>query len=520
MGDRMSGLNAVEVTTMLREVAAGVIARKDLLTQADKAIGDGDHGIGMARGFEAVLARLDELSTPGVDEVLSSVGKTLMMSIGGASGAVFGTLFGAGGAALGGRPVFGAEELSLFLCKGLDAVKKRGKANPGDKTMVDALEPAALESERHVRSPLDRALAAVASASRKGMENTKGMVAKMGKARTLGERSLGHADPGALTMSIILELMRAHVRNRGMNAMGLVMERALAEGIVIPAFNIPYLPMMEPVIRALREAGSFGLVAVARPDWEKFEAKSLGAVFGLYQELKDDSVTGLHLDHVPVIDEDGRSVEYLPLIEEAIDLGYDSVMIDGSRLGLSGNIDATKVVVEMAHAKGIPVEAELGAVFGHEEGPMPSYDELFASGRGFTDPADAKRFVESTGVDWLSVAVGNVHGAVSLAARDQKKVEARLNIDRILALGDATGRPLVLHGGSGINKASLREAFAHGIAKINIGTSVRHAYEEGAKRSPADAVEYVRRTVLSLLTEELGIGGSAELLKGKVGIAG
>ena len=515
----MSGLNATEVTTMLREVAAGVIASKDLLTQADKAIGDGDHGIGMARGFEAVLARLDELSTPAVGEVFSSVGNTLMMSIGGASGAVFGTLFGEGGGALGGRSLFGAEELSLFLCKGLDAVKKRGKANLGDKTMVDALEPAALESERRVHSPLDEALTAVSSASRKGMENTKGMVARMGKARTLGERSLGHADPGALSMSIILELMSAHVRNRGMNATGVIMERALAAGIVVPAFNIPYLPMMEPVIQALREVGSFGLIAVARPDWEKFEAKSLRAVFELYQELKDDAVTGIHLDHVPVIDEDGRGVEYLPLISEAIDLGYDSIMIDGSRLGLSGNIDATKVVVEMAHLRGIPVEAELGAVFGHEEGPMPSYDELFASGKGFTDPSDAKLFVESTGVDWLSVAVGNVHGAVSLVARDQKKLEARLNIDRILALRDATGRPLVLHGGSGINKASLRDAFAHGIAKINIGTAIRHAYEEGAKRSPAEATENVHRTVLSLLTEELEIEGSAERLKmrGKAG---
>jgi dihydroxyacetone kinase phosphoprotein-dependent L subunit len=509
----MRGLNAVEVTEMLREVSEGVIARTDLLTQVDKAIGDGDHGIGMARGFEAVLARLGDSPPVAIDVLLAAVGSTLMGSIGGASGAVFGTLFGEGGKALKGRELFGAEELSLFLSQGLEAVKKRGKAQPGDKTMVDALEPAALESGKHVQSPLDEALAAVSLAAQRGMEGTKAMVARMGKARTLGERSIGHADPGATSMSIILELMRTYVQRRGMNAVGLIMERAWAAGIVIPAFNIPYLPMMEPVIRALRAAGSFGLVAVARPDWEKFEAKSLRAVFELYQELKDEAVTGIHLDHVPVIDEDGRRIEYEPLIAEAIDLGYDSVMIDGSRLDVSENIDATRKVVEMAHARGIPVEAELGAVFGHEEGPLPSYEELFASGRGFTDPAEAKLFAEATGVDWLSVAIGNVHGAVSMAARDQKKLEARLNIDRLAEIRNAAGRPLVLHGGSGIRKESLREAFAHGIAKINIGTAVRHAYENGMKHSGEQAVDDVYRATLTLLTEELGIGGSAEVLR-------
>ena len=93
----MRGLNAGEVAGMLRRVAEGVIARTDLLTQADKAIGDGDHGIGMARGFEAVLARLGDAHEEGIDEVFAAVGTTLMASIGGASGAVFGTLFSEGG---------------------------------------------------------------------------------------------------------------------------------------------------------------------------------------------------------------------------------------------------------------------------------------------------------------------------------------------------------------------------------------------------------------------------------------
>jgi dihydroxyacetone kinase phosphoprotein-dependent L subunit len=466
----------------------------------------------MARGFEAVRARLAETPAAAIDEVFALVGTSLMGSIGGAAGAVFGTLFSEGGKALKGRELFGAEELSLFLSRGLEAVEKRGKAVPGDKTMVDALEPAASESRKHLQSQLGAALAAVSRAAKNGMEGTKEMVAKMGKARTLGERSLGHADPGATSMSIILQLMRTYVQGCGMNAVSAIMGRACAAGIVIPAFNIPYLPMMEPVIRALKTTGSFGLVAVARPDWEKFEAISPRAVFEMYQELKDEAVTGIHLDHVPVIDEDGLRIEYEPLIADAISLGYDSVMIDGSRLVLSDNIAATRRVVEMAHARGIPVEAELGAVFGHEKGPLPSYDELFASGKGFTDPAEAGLFTDATGVDWLSVAVGNIHGAVSMAARDQKKLEARLNVDRITEIRNATGRPLVLHGGSGIGRESLREAFAHGIAKINIGTAVRHAYEDGAKHSREQAVESVYRATLALLTDELGTGGSAERL--------
>ena len=509
----MRGIDAAGLAVMMKEVSRGVIARTDDLTQADKAIGDGDHGVGMARGFEAVLARLEEGPAGSLDEVLAATGAALMGSIGGAAGAVFGTLFGEGGKALNGRELFGAEELSLFLDRGLEAVKKRGKAQAGDKTMIDALQPAARESARLRTASLGEALTAATAAAMRGVEDTKAMVAKTGKAKTLGERSLGHADPGALSMSIILELMCTYAQKHRMNALSAIMGRACAKGIVIPAFNIPYLPMMEPVIRALRAAGSFGLIAVARPDWEKFEAKSLRAVFELYQELKDETVTGIHLDHVPVIDEDGLRIEYEPLIAEAIALGYDSVMIDGSRLGLPDNIAATRRVVQMAHARGIPVEAELGAVFGHEEGPLPSYDELFASGKGFTDPAEAKLFADATGADWLSVAVGNIHGAVSMAARDQKKLEARLNIDRITEIRNTAGRPLVLHGGSGIRRESLREAFAHGIAKINIGTAVRHAYEEGAKRSRKEAAENVYRTTLTLLTDELGIGGSAEVLR-------
>jgi fructose/tagatose bisphosphate aldolase len=164
----------------------------------------------------------------------------------------------------------------------------------------------------------------------------------------------------------------------------------------------------------------------------------------------------------------------------------------------------------MAHARGIPVEAELGAVLGHEEGPLPPYEELFSSGRGFTDTEDAARFVRETEVDWLSVAIGNVHGAISAARRDEKKIEARLHIEHLAGINARLKRPLVLHGGSGIQRRYLRESFRNGISKINIGTTLRQSYEQSIKDSIEVAQRMVYEKAIWLITEELAIEGSRD----------
>ena len=161
---------------------------------------------------------------------------------------------------------------------------------------------------------------------------------------------------------------------------------------------------------------------------------------------------------MPVIDEDNVQVDYEDVIRRAIDAGYGSVMVDGSRLPLEENIACTRRIAEMAHAAGIPVEGELGAVLGHEAGPLPPYDELFASGRGFTDPEEAARFVGETGVDWLSVAIGNIHGAIADATRKEKKIQARLNLEHLSRISEAARIPLVLHGGTGIPKEMVLAA--------------------------------------------------------------
>ena len=201
-----------------------------------------------------------------------------------------------------------------------------------------------------------------------------------------------------------------------------LMSIACQKRVAIPAFNIPYLPMIKPVVKAVVDQDAFALIEVARLEWLKFESRSPRSVIEEFSKHDQPDHVRLHLDHVPVIDEDNQIVDFLPIIREAISLGYHSVMVDGSRLSLEENISATRQVVELAHRAGVACEAELGAVLGHESGPLPPYDELFESGKGFTDVAQAQRFVAETECDWLSVAVGNVYGPISKAFKDQKKV--------------------------------------------------------------------------------------------------
>ena len=291
---------------------------------------------------------------------------------------------------------------------------------------------------------------------------------------------------------------------------GSLMLRARERRTVVPAFNIPYIPMMTPVVDALRDTGCFGLIAVARLEWEKFGAQSPAAIREEYDRVKDERFVRLHLDHVPVIDEDNLAVDYMSILSEAVALGYGSIMVDGSRLPLAENIAATKAVVDMAHAAGVPVEAELGAVLGHEEGPLPPYEEMFASGASFTDPEEARQFVSKTGVDWLSVAIGNIHGAISKAKRHQQKIAARLDVEHLDRIARATGVPLVLHGGSGIQKQCILDAVKHGIAKINVGTAIRQPYE--AKDDPAAARDAVYDATVAVIRNELEVEGSAKII--------
>ena len=296
-----------------------------------------------------------------------------------------------------------------------------------------------------------------------------------------------------------------------MSQIAKIMNVAKETHTVIPAFNIPYIPMMEPVVKALEEKRAFGLITVARLEWVKFSSGSPETIAEEYRRVGNPLFTSLHLDHIPVIDEDHLKVDFMSDISRAIKAGFSSVMVDGSRLSLDENIKSVLEVVKLAHEADVPVEAELGAVMGHESAGIPDYDELFESGKGFTDVRDAQRFVNETGLDWLSVAIGSVHGAITASARKQKKVTARLNIEHLQKLDEALQIPLVLHGGSGVDLSYLEKSFQHGIAKLNIATDIRQPYEALKDVSVKKAQDDVYETMLKII-DKLQIEGSAEIL--------
>jgi phosphoenolpyruvate---glycerone phosphotransferase subunit DhaL len=197
-----------QVRQIMLRVADAIIEAEPMLSQADRDLGDGDHGLGMKRGMEAVKTQLQAQDPSSVEQVFVTTGMAMMSSMGGASGALFGTLFRAGGKAIAGRPALDSEGLALLLEAALEGVMKRGGAKPGDKTMIDALAPAAAKAREVAGQPMPDALAAVADAAIAGKEASKDMIAQFGRAKTLGEACLGFPDAGALSITVILNTMR------------------------------------------------------------------------------------------------------------------------------------------------------------------------------------------------------------------------------------------------------------------------------------------------------------------------
>ena len=200
-------LEAAAVRAMLTLVCTRMIENTDRLTQADQAVGDGDHGIGMRRGFTAARDKLAETEPASAADAFKVVGTAVMSQTGGASGAVFGTLYRSGATACG-TGALDAAAFSAFLEQGLVAVQKRGGASPGAKTMIDALAPAAAAARVAMPQGVATMMQAAAAAAQEGVQASRDMIATTGKARTLGERSLGHPDPGAISMQIQLAAMQ------------------------------------------------------------------------------------------------------------------------------------------------------------------------------------------------------------------------------------------------------------------------------------------------------------------------
>jgi phosphoenolpyruvate---glycerone phosphotransferase subunit DhaL len=187
---------------------AGVIAEnKEYLTQLDSAIGDADHGINMNRGMQAVLDKVEEVPNGDIGNLFKTVGMTLVSKVGGAGGPLYGTLFLQFGVATAGKAELEPADWALALEKGVEGVQMRGKAEPGDKTMVDALIPArdAFRKAVDEGESFPGALQRSASAAEDGMKATIPWVARKGRASYLGERSAGHQDPGATSSFLLLK---------------------------------------------------------------------------------------------------------------------------------------------------------------------------------------------------------------------------------------------------------------------------------------------------------------------------
>ncbi len=180
---------------------------RDYLTELDSAIGDADHGSNMDRGMKAAVAALDETPPATAGALFTKVGMTLVSTVGGASGPLFGTFFLRMGTSFGDSDTASPLDFAAALRAGLGGVVARGKAEPGDKTMYDALAPAvdALDSALGDQSQLATGLKAARDAAAAGRDATTPMLARKGRASYLGERSVGHQDPGATTVALLLE---------------------------------------------------------------------------------------------------------------------------------------------------------------------------------------------------------------------------------------------------------------------------------------------------------------------------
>ena len=225
----------------------------------------------------------------------------------------------------------------------------------------------------------------------------------------------------------------------------------------VGAFNVNNMEGIQAIIQAAEELNS-PVILQASQGGLKYAGVEYIAALGKLAANNAKVPVALHLDH-------GTDFEQ---VMQCIRHGFSSVMIDGSRFPLEENINFTKRVVEIAHMVGVTVEAELGKIGGTED--HITVDEKDAT---FTDPQEAKRFVEETGVDYLAIAVGTAHGVY--------KGVPKLDYDRITEIRNAIDVPLVLHGSSGVPYESLEKAISLGICKINIDTDIRASFAKTVK---------------------------------------
>jgi phosphoenolpyruvate---glycerone phosphotransferase subunit DhaL len=209
----IDSLSISQVQEMLIEISVKVISMENQLNDADRVIGDGDHGAAMARGFHALINAMEEGEFDDLTTLFITSGNVFIASVGGSAGIIFGTFFRSGGKALNSSKIFTSEGFTNFLADAIGAIQYRGKAKPGDKTMLDTLYPA-LEAARVAKDlPFGEFFHAVTEAANLGMEKTRNMLAETGRAKDFGENALGYLDPGAITTFQIIDGMSRFVNS-------------------------------------------------------------------------------------------------------------------------------------------------------------------------------------------------------------------------------------------------------------------------------------------------------------------
>lgn len=268
-----------------------------------------------------------------------------------------------------------------------------------------------------------------------------------------------------------------------------VLRQAQAGGYAVPAFDCVEDLMVRTILETCQELRCPAiLMGLPGPD---LDGNGWQYVAGLIRAVADhhDIPVVLHLDHATELD----------VIRRAVDSGYTSVMIDGSRLPFAENVRLTRAAVDIAHPHGISVEAELGHVGGSDVENTQYAESVL------TEPAEARRFVDETGVDALAVSIGTAHGIY--------RQLPKLNIARLKEIGAATDVPMVLHGGSGTPVDQLQEAVRHGVTKLNIYADNRIAMYRGLKEAalaqtrpdplPRDLFALVRQRLAESVTEKI-----------------
>ena len=199
-----------KVLEIIKQISEQIQMEKDFLTELDNVIGDGDHGMNMARGFKEVEKKLADFSGKDIGSILKAVGMTLVSTVGGASGPLYGTAFMKAGAAVGAKNEMDGGDFLNAMDAAIEGIKMRGKAHEGEKTMLDALIPAynAIKKTYEENNDFKAAISQGVEAAEKGVEYTKTIIATKGRASYLGERSIGHQDPGATSSCLMLKVIQ------------------------------------------------------------------------------------------------------------------------------------------------------------------------------------------------------------------------------------------------------------------------------------------------------------------------